>query len=193
MNGKMIIFEKLNPTLAFTKMFIFPFIFPSHFCWSFELHSAAYLAGTSTPSLVWYHPLPPHHHPPLPLWHHFHSCEWLQTTPSWWRRFLSRQQLSLTSDGQHHNSNYDNCHHYSHQQTGSLDMTTMNNHPRIGIKGWVGWGSRCVITSQDPDMSLFFSLLTIYLQAWLTTMNVHHSKCPPYPRTGMGEATPPPL
>ena len=31
-----------------------------------------------------------------------HSCEWLQMSPSWWRRFLSQWQLSLTSDGQHH-------------------------------------------------------------------------------------------
>ena len=130
------------------------------------------------PSLTQYHPLPPPcHHLPLPLWHHFHSCKWLQITPSWWRRSLSWWQLSLTSDSQHHNSNYDDCHHYPHQQTGSLDMTTMSNHPRIWIEGWIGLGSRCVITSWDPGMSFLLSFF--FSTNYLFTGMIDYDEFPP--------------
>ena len=133
------------------------------------------------PSLTQYHPLPPPcHHLPSPLWHHFHSCEWLQMTPSWWRRFLS-QQLSLTSDGQHHDSNYGDCNHYPHQHTGSLDMTTMNNHPknRDWEMGRMGLETCHCVSRPRYVFFVFFS--TTYLFTGIidydesTTMNVHHT------------------
>jgi hypothetical protein len=74
MNRKMIIFEKLNPTLAFAKMVIFSFIFMFHFRHSFKLrYDASFFAVTTTingdaPSFGT--PLPPQqlcHHLPSPL------------------------------------------------------------------------------------------------------------------------------
>ena len=49
---KMIMLEKLNPFLSSTKMIIFPFIFPSHFCCSFKLCSDAYLCYKFSPCFI---------------------------------------------------------------------------------------------------------------------------------------------
>ena len=51
MNGKMTISEKSNPSLAFAKMIIFPFNFPSHF----------FFLSNSTPS----------HYKPDDMWHEY--------------------------------------------------------------------------------------------------------------------------
>jgi hypothetical protein len=48
MNWKMIIFEKWNPSLPFTKMVIFGFIFMFHFCGFFKLRSDAWSFAVTT-------------------------------------------------------------------------------------------------------------------------------------------------
>ena len=154
MNGKMIIFEKLNPTLAFTKMFIFPFIFPSHFCWS---------TTTSPPTIATLAPLPQ-------LWMVANNPILVEKIPvltttlidQWWP--TPQQQLQqlpplLAS------TNRVSRHDYNEQPPQDRDQGM----GRMGLK-------MCHHISRPRYVSFF---LSIYRHGWLqwmsTTANVHHT------------------